>query len=139
MFKTQATLPSPQVSKWWRINRNTGTHVQPPCFVPWQQFWNNYNPGKVFILCWMECFKIYFSLRENTLLLTNTFVFTYLFLFINFSGTGAWSQNFMLPKQALYCLSHNSSSLCSSYFGDGFLWTICQGWPWTMILLISFS
>jgi hypothetical protein len=34
---------------------------------------------------------------------------------------------------------HTSSPLCSGYFGDGVSWTICLGWPWTEILLISVS
>jgi hypothetical protein len=41
--------------------------------------------------------------------------------------------------QALYCLSHTSSSFCSGYFRDGVLQTICLGWPQTTILLISAS
>jgi hypothetical protein len=28
-------------------------------------------------------------------------------------------KSFALTKQALYCLSHASSPLCSGYFGDG--------------------
>jgi hypothetical protein len=32
----------------------------------------------------------------------------------------------------LYHLSHTSSPFCSSYFGDGVLWTICLGWPQTL-------
>jgi hypothetical protein len=35
----------------------------------------------------------------------------------------------------LHYLSHNSSPFCSGYFGDGGVsWTICPGWPETMIL-----
>jgi hypothetical protein len=36
-------------------------------------------------------------------------------------------------------LSPMSSPFCSVYFGDGVSWTVCMGWPWTMILLISAS
>jgi hypothetical protein len=32
-----------------------------------------------------------------------------------------------------------SNPFCSDYFEDGVLWTLCLGWPWTMILLISAS
>jgi hypothetical protein len=28
---------------------------------------------------------------------------------------------------------------CSDYFRDGVSWTICLGWPWILILLISAS
>jgi hypothetical protein len=37
-----------------------------------------------------------------------------------FCGTGIWANSFMLARQALYCLSHASSSFCSGYFGDRF-------------------
>jgi hypothetical protein len=43
----------------------------------------------------------------------------------------------VLTKQALYCLSHTSSSFCSGYFGDGVSPSICC--PWTMALLSSAS
>jgi hypothetical protein len=33
-----------------------------------------------------------------------------------FAGTGIWIHGFVLVKQALYCLSHTSSSFCSGYF-----------------------
>jgi hypothetical protein len=33
-------------------------------------------------------------------------------------GTGVSTQGFTLAKQALYCLSHTSSTFCSGYFGD---------------------
>jgi hypothetical protein len=57
-----------------------------------------------------------------------------------FGGIGVWIQGFTLVKQALYCLSHTSSPFCHSYFGDGGVsWTICPGWPWTVILLLSAS
>jgi hypothetical protein len=50
-----------------------------------------------------------------------------------------WSLNSGLHtwKQVLYHLNHTSSPFCSGYFGDGVLWTICPGWPPTIILLIS--
>jgi hypothetical protein len=51
--------------------------------------------------------------------------------------TGIWNQSFMLTKRALYCLSHTSVQIFSSYFGDWVSWTICLVWPWTVILLIS--
>jgi hypothetical protein len=43
-------------------------------------------------------------------------------------------QGFALTKQVLYCLDQTSCPFCSGYFGDRVLWTICRGWPWTMIL-----
>jgi hypothetical protein len=51
---------------------------------------------------------------------------------------GGCTQSFALAKQA-YHLSHTSSLFCSGYFGDGVCWTICPGWPWTVILPISAS
>jgi hypothetical protein len=59
--------------------------------------------------------------------------------FFFFGGTGVWTQGFPKAKQELYCLSHTSCPLCSGNFGDGAFWTICLGWPQTMILLISAS
>jgi hypothetical protein len=52
---------------------------------------------------------------------------------------GFWTQGFVLAKQALCSSSHTSSSFCSGYFGNGMSWTICSGWPWATILLISAS
>jgi hypothetical protein len=46
---------------------------------------------------------------------------------------------FELAKQALYRLSHTSSTFWSGYSEDRVLQTICLGWPQTMILLISAS
>jgi hypothetical protein len=54
-------------------------------------------------------------------------------------GLGIWTQDLTLTKQAVYCLSHTSSPFCSGYFGYGILWTICPGWPWTVLLTISVS
>jgi hypothetical protein len=34
-------------------------------------------------------------------------------------------------------LEYTSSPFCPGYFGDGVSWTICLGWPWTLILPIS--
>jgi hypothetical protein len=56
-----------------------------------------------------------------------------------FGGTGVWTQDFTLSKQMLHCFSHISGPFCSGYFGGGVLWTICLGWPWTMILLTLYS
>jgi hypothetical protein len=61
----------------------------------------------------------------------------FLIYFYFIGGTGVWSQDCMLRKQALYCLSHTSSPFCFDYFGDMVLWTICLDWPWIMILPIS--
>jgi hypothetical protein len=36
-------------------------------------------------------------------------------------------------------LSHSSSPFCSGYFGDGILYTMCPGYPWTTVLPISAS
>jgi hypothetical protein len=35
------------------------------------------------------------------------------------SGTGVWTQVFMIAKQVLYCLSHTHSPYCSGYFREG--------------------
>jgi hypothetical protein len=40
-----------------------------------------------------------------------------------------------LQKHVLYHLSHTSSPFCYGWVGDGVLWTICLGWPWTSILI----
>jgi hypothetical protein len=56
-----------------------------------------------------------------------------------FDGTRVWTQDFVLAKQVLYHLSHTSSPFCFGYFGDGVLWAICPGWPWTKTFLISAS
>jgi hypothetical protein len=37
-------------------------------------------------------------------------------------------------KTGGYHLSHNSSPLCSGYFGYGVSGSTCLGWPWTMML-----
>jgi hypothetical protein len=57
-----------------------------------------------------------------------------------------WHCGFMLARQALYHLSHSTSSVCVCVcvcvcviFRIRVLWPICQGWLWTMILLISAS
>jgi hypothetical protein len=34
-------------------------------------------------------------------------------------GTGVWTQDLAFAKQALYCLRHTSSLLCSGYLGVG--------------------
>jgi hypothetical protein len=48
-------------------------------------------------------------------------------------------EDFMLAKQALYDLNHNSSPFCSDYFGDGITRTIRLGWPQTVIFVFSAS
>jgi hypothetical protein len=53
--------------------------------------------------------------------------------------TGVWIQDFILTKQALYCLSHDANPFCSGYFGVGISQTICPDWPKTTILPISVS
>jgi hypothetical protein len=62
-----------------------------------------------------------------------------IFLLVNlfFGGTRVWTLGFMFAKLALNHLRHIFSPFCCGYFGDGVLWTICLGWPGTMILLIS--
>jgi hypothetical protein len=55
-----------------------------------------------------------------------------------FCGTGVWTQDFVLAKPGLYCLSHTSSPICSGYFWDGGSRELfCLSWPQTMILSIS--
>jgi hypothetical protein len=62
-----------------------------------------------------------------------------LFVFLFWGGSGIWIQGFTLGKQAVYHLSQTSSPFCSVYFGDGIWRTICQDWPWTLILSLSSS
>jgi hypothetical protein len=45
-----------------------------------------------------------------------------------FCGTGIWTQGFALAKQTPYHFSHNSSSFCSCYFGDGRGLSNCLSW-----------
>jgi hypothetical protein len=68
-------------------------------------------------------------------------VFSHLWALIFFflGGTWFWTQIFTLAKLALSHLSLTYSSFCFGYFGDGVLWTICPGWPPTVILPISAS
>jgi hypothetical protein len=74
-------------------------------------------------------------------ILKNNFYFILLSLAIGsfFCGTGVWTQGFVLAKQVLYYLSHASSPFCSGYFEDRIFWTICPGWPWISVLLLSAS
>jgi hypothetical protein len=44
--------------------------------------------------------------------------FLFFFFFFLLSGTGDWTQVFMLTKQVFCLLSHSSSPLCSGYFGE---------------------
>jgi hypothetical protein len=63
-----------------------------------------------------------------------------LFFFFFFGGTGVWTELCKLPLYHLRDnLSHTSSPVCSAYFGDVVSHTVCLGWPWTSILLISAS
>jgi hypothetical protein len=50
-----------------------------------------------------------------------------------------WGLNsgFEFAKQVLCHVSHTSSPFCSGYFGNVISLTVCPGWPWTWILLIS--
>jgi hypothetical protein len=36
-------------------------------------------------------------------------------------------------------LSHSTSSFYEGFFRDRVSWTVCSGWFWTLILLISVS
>jgi hypothetical protein len=54
------------------------------------------------------------------------------FFFSFFSGTGACTQG-------LHFKPLHQPYFCIRYFWDRVLWTICWGWLWTMILLISAS
>jgi hypothetical protein len=49
------------------------------------------------------------------------------------------NQGLLLCKELFNCLSHASCPFCSGYFGDGVWQTICPGWCWTAILLLSAS
>jgi hypothetical protein len=61
------------------------------------------------------------------------FIFISLFLEIHiiFCSTGAWSQSLYLEPLHI--------SFCDRYFWDRVSQTICLGWLWTSILLISAS
>jgi hypothetical protein len=53
-------------------------------------------------------------------------------------GTGIWIWGFALARQALYHMGHSTSPfLCIEYFQDRVSRTICPGWLWTAIFLIS--
>jgi hypothetical protein len=47
------------------------------------------------------------------------------------------NQGLQACKEALYYLSHTSSTFFSGYFGDGVSQTICPGWSWAVILPVS--
>jgi hypothetical protein len=53
-------------------------------------------------------------------------------------GLGVELMALCFAKHAVFCLSHTSSPFCSG-LEVGVSWTICLGWPWTSILLISAS
>jgi hypothetical protein len=58
-------------------------------------------------------------------------------IFLFFGGTRVWTQGLTLARQVLYHLSHFTSPVL--FFWDRVSWTICLGWLWTSILLISAS
>jgi hypothetical protein len=66
-------------------------------------------------------------------------LYTIRFFFFFFDGPGILTKSFAFAKQSLYHISHTSSPVCSGYFGDEVSRTICLGWSWTVILLISAS
>jgi hypothetical protein len=53
-------------------------------------------------------------------------------------GAGVWTEGLMFARQSLYYLSH-SAHFRIRCFWDRVSWSICLGWLWTMILLISAS
>jgi hypothetical protein len=63
---------------------------------------------------------------------TPGFVSSFFFFLV---GLGFEFRASHIAKQVLYCLSHTSSSFCCGYFEDMVLWTICQGWHQTAILI----
>jgi hypothetical protein len=56
-----------------------------------------------------------------------------------FGGLWVWTQGLKPARQALYHLSYSTSFFCVGYFQDRISQTICLGWPWVAILLISAS
>jgi hypothetical protein len=69
-------------------------------------------------------------------------VLIFLFTFFFFWWNQNLNQGFKLAKQALYLFSHTSSPFGYEYFFKMGVWvsrTICLGWLWTLILLISAS
>jgi hypothetical protein len=50
-----------------------------------------------------------------------------------------WKLSVSFPILQFYTLSHSTSPFCDGLFWDRVSWTICLGWLWTAILLISAS
>jgi hypothetical protein len=50
-----------------------------------------------------------------------------------------WTQCLVLARQALYHLNDSASPFFVGYFQDRVSQTICPGWLWTIVLLISAS
>jgi hypothetical protein len=66
-------------------------------------------------------------------------VFNNFFFFFFFWYVWGLNSGHHACKAGAYHFSHASSLFCSGYLGDWVSWTICLGWPWTMILPISTS
>jgi hypothetical protein len=52
---------------------------------------------------------------------------------------GMAADGFLSSMQALYHLSHASSTFCCGYFGDGVLCTLSPGWVRTTILILALN
>jgi hypothetical protein len=72
--------------------------------------------------------KIFFVFKVTQILVTTLHIDSNFFV----CGTGAWTQG--LHLEPVY-----QSFLVKGFFGDRVLQTFCQGWLWTVSLLISAS
>jgi hypothetical protein len=60
-------------------------------------------------------------------------------LFYYFSCTGIWTQGFTFARQALYHLSHVSSSFCFAYFSSRALGYACLTWTTVLLFIVPLS
>jgi hypothetical protein len=60
-------------------------------------------------------------------------------LSIYLGSTGIWTQGFTLDRQELYYLSQANPCFVIFFFWDRVFRTICLGWFWNTVLLISAS
>jgi hypothetical protein len=106
----------------------------------------------VYILCWCRLYKfqitysdiprisVRFTCRYYMFCVCVLLWHPSFFSFLFFWWDCKLNLGLCACKEVIYHLSHTSSPFCSGFFGDGeegFSWTICPGWPQTMIPLIS--
>jgi hypothetical protein len=115
------------MSSWPPVWRFAVVRHHPPLwmYIPFVYFWDR-------VSIWNQVSCELMSLLSQLSRVLGDLFFSFFFFF--------WSGlefELCTSKQALYCLSHTSSSFCSDYFGDRVSQTICPGWHWTKILLTS--